>query len=93
MSEHGRLSSLKEQKMRDNYGIDLVSLKGKNVKGIFKAAFADPAPYSEYDQIIGKYLSQAADQTASGSVDINTALRQAEAAANKAIAGLKAEGK
>jgi multiple sugar transport system substrate-binding protein len=86
MSQNGTFSILKDQKIKDSYGTQLKSLQGKNVKGVFKNKFSEGSPLSPYDNLIRKHITNALDQVYSGEKDINTALRDAEEAANKELA-------
>jgi multiple sugar transport system substrate-binding protein len=86
MSKWGRMSSLKDAKAKETYGVNLQSLKGINVQAIINYK-PTPAPsYSRYSIIAQKPLNQGWGKALSGSTDINTALREAEEEANKAIA-------
>jgi multiple sugar transport system substrate-binding protein len=86
MNKGGRLSSLKDLKIRETFGSNLVSLKGVDLQSIFNYQAADIPTFSPYDGLVSKQLDAALKDVTSGKSDINTALRTAEDAANKAIA-------
>jgi len=74
----GRVSLLKDPKFQQAYGADMPILKGKHLEGIFKSKPA-PAPrlstyYSKAAGILETHFRQYVD----GTVDENTALRDAE---------------
>ena len=85
LTKHGRVTGLKDPRLKEGFGSALQSLKGKNVGAIF---YNQPAPNRYHDQfsdIAKKQLAPAMNKVTSGQTDINTALREAEEAANKAI--------
>jgi multiple sugar transport system substrate-binding protein len=86
MNKGGRLSSLKDMKIRQSFGSNLVSLKGVDLQPIFNYQAADILSFSPYDGLVTKQLDSAMKDVTGGKNDINTALRNAEDAANKAIA-------
>ncbi|MCC2684793.1 MAG: family 1 extracellular solute-binding protein [Paenibacillaceae bacterium] len=90
-SKSGRISSLKDDKYKQNFGQDLITLNGKNVQAIFKNKFGPNAKPSKYDPLVTKELNQALKDALAGT-DINSALRSAQERANKAIAEAKASG-
>lgn len=89
MTRNGRMSSLKDPKMKEAFGTKLSTYPGRNFSGIFKSPAAPDYPRTDYDDIVGKYITAAANNYASGKVDLNTALRQAEEQASKEIEALK----
>jgi multiple sugar transport system substrate-binding protein len=68
-----------------DYTKDLKVYDGKNLAGIFKATPAPVPPGTIYDNKIYKILNDAQKDMAQKGTDINTVLRQADEAANKAI--------
>jgi hypothetical protein len=60
-----------------------------DVSSIFYNKYAPENPYSEYNDIVTKQLNAAINNVITKKVDANTALREAEEAANKAIAAEK----
>jgi hypothetical protein len=78
MSQAGMLGALKDPKYKENFGIKLNSLKGKNVKGMMKSEFAPMVRPSQYTNLARAVMNKASDKIATGALDINTALQQAE---------------
>jgi multiple sugar transport system substrate-binding protein len=91
VSKDARVSALKDDKYKKVFGQNLQTLKGKNVQAIFKNKFGPNAKPSKYDPLVSTELSAALKDALAGT-DINTALREAEERANKAIAEEKAAG-
>lgn len=85
ITEHGRFTSLSDQTIKDMYGVNMKSLEGKNIKAVFQSAFAPPYPPTEYDKFVTPHLNAAVKSVIEGEMDINSALRQAEEAANRDI--------
>jgi hypothetical protein len=79
------LTSLKDQKYQQSFGEEIKSLKGKNVGAIFKMEPAPVPGLTLYDGIARGEAGTAANNVVKGAVDINTALRTAEEAANQKI--------
>lgn len=84
-AKQGRVTPLKDPQFRLAFGTGRDALKGKNVQGIFKSR---PVKYP----IASKYRSKAEaivgtkfNQYVAGSVDVNTALAQAEEEINKMV--------
>ncbi|MCC2684602.1 MAG: family 1 extracellular solute-binding protein, partial [Paenibacillaceae bacterium] len=86
MSKWGRLSSLKDAKAKEAFGVNLQSLKGVHVQSITSYAVTPDLSYSPYSILAQKPLNQALGKALSGATDINTALREADESANQAIA-------
>jgi multiple sugar transport system substrate-binding protein len=87
-SRKGLPTVLKDDKIKKQMGED-TPFSGKHFGAQYYNKLAPISVKSEYDDVVlGIYLKQEAD-LALGNVDINTALRTAEEAANKAVAELK----
>jgi multiple sugar transport system substrate-binding protein len=86
MAKSGRLGSLKDPKSRDKFGEDMKSLKGVNLKPMVNYKPTPEPSFSRYDDLAGKQVNPAFNKALAGTVDINTALREAEDLANKDIA-------
>jgi multiple sugar transport system substrate-binding protein len=86
MSQNARPPVLKDIEVQNVFGQNYGSLKGKNVAAPFKYKHMPINVAANYDAIVNKHINNAAAQVLKG-VDINTALREAEEAANKEIAG------
>ncbi|CAG7652146.1 ABC transporter substrate-binding protein [Paenibacillus allorhizosphaerae] len=85
-----RISSLKDDKYKKEFGANLKSLNGKNVQAIFKNKYGTGPLPTKYDAVAEKAVSAASQKVNKGEADINSALRAAEEAANKEIDSLKA---
>jgi multiple sugar transport system substrate-binding protein len=91
VSKAARVSSLKNEKYKQVFGSDLKSLQGKNVQAIFKNKYGrNPVP-TRYDSLVEKETTAALNAFIAGT-DLNTALREAEERANKAIEAAKQAG-
>jgi multiple sugar transport system substrate-binding protein len=89
ITQNGRLTALKDQKIKESFGKELKSVSGKNVVSIFKSVPALSPPTTSYDGLANKELNATAKKVLESGVDVNTALRDAEERANKAIAAEK----
>ena len=85
-----RISSLKDDKYKKEFGANVAALKGKNVQAIFKNKYGTSPLPTKYDSVAEKAVSAALQKVTKGEADINSALRAAEEAANKEIDSLKA---
>jgi multiple sugar transport system substrate-binding protein len=85
IAKRDRIPGLKDQKIRDLFGTSLKSLEGKNVKAVFATTPAPSPPAAKYESEVKDEVTKASSQVAKGQIDVNTALRQAEEAANQAI--------
>ncbi|MCC2685458.1 MAG: family 1 extracellular solute-binding protein [Paenibacillaceae bacterium] len=86
---NGKRASLRDPELQKVYGKDFSSLNGKHVSSIFYNKYAPQYPYTEYNDIVTKQLNAAINNVITKQVDANTALREAEEAANRAIAAEK----
>ncbi|RKN62797.1 ABC transporter substrate-binding protein [Paenibacillus ginsengarvi] len=87
VSRSGRVSALANPEMTKGFGADLESLKGKHIEGIFKTVPAKLRVPSEFDVDFARaQLREAGKNVALQKADVNTALRQAQEAADKMIA-------
>ncbi|MCC2685393.1 MAG: family 1 extracellular solute-binding protein [Paenibacillaceae bacterium] len=86
ITQNGRLSALKDPKIKEQFGKDLKSIQGKNVASIFKSVPALSPPATDYDALANKELNAAVKKVLSNAADANSALREAEEKANQAIA-------
>ncbi|CAG7614591.1 ABC transporter substrate-binding protein [Paenibacillus allorhizosphaerae] len=84
-NKEGRLTVLKDNAIRDQYGANLKQLSGKNVKAVTSLQPARPRPFTLYDDYVVTQLSTALQRATLDNVDINTALREAGELANKDI--------
>lgn len=85
LSQYGKITALNSEAIRKQFGTKYELVKGKNIEAIFKHQTA-PLPYStNYEKLASPELNIAGTNVASGSKDVNTALREAEERANKKI--------
>lgn len=89
-SKKGIMTVLKDESIKKTIGQD-TKFKDKNFKSIFYNKFAPAAPKTVYDIAVEKAYSAQLGDISLGKIDINTALRTAEEAANKAIAEQKSK--
>ncbi|MDF2721994.1 MAG: extracellular solute-binding protein family 1 [Paenibacillus sp.] len=85
VNKNGRLSGLKDKKLQQLFGEELISLKGKNKEAITKTNPAPLPPITVYDGLARTQMSSAADEVLTQKNDMNTALRNAEEKANQLI--------
>lgn len=86
LSAKGLMPVLNDPAVMEQFGAEAPSLQGKQVKAMFPGKFAAPAIKTKFQQIATAPVTNAFNQVVSGTKDINTALREAEEAADKAIA-------
>jgi multiple sugar transport system substrate-binding protein len=86
MSKAARPAVLKDDAIKKAFGQDYASLKGKNIAAPFKYKHQPINRGSVYDSLVNPEINKAADEMVKGEKDVNTALREAEERANKAIA-------
>jgi multiple sugar transport system substrate-binding protein len=84
-NREGRLTVLKDEAIRNQYGANLKELSGKNVKAVTSLQPAKPRPFTLYDDYVVTELSNALQKTVINNVDLNTALREAGELADKKI--------
>jgi multiple sugar transport system substrate-binding protein len=81
----GKPPVLADKSLRTQFAADIPYVQGKNVQALFKSTPAKIPPYSKYNDIVLNSINAAFQDVYSGKADINSALRQAEAAANEKI--------
>jgi multiple sugar transport system substrate-binding protein len=89
----GRLTALADESIRKDFGADVEVLKGKNLAGALKVKPAKMIPPHAYNALIDGKLNAVVPDLAKGTKDINTLLREAQEAADKAIAEAEAAKK
>lgn len=82
----GRLTVLADENIRKDFGADIELLRGKNIQGALQVKPAMMIPPHEYNAMIGNALDAVRADLALGTKDINTLLREAQEAADQAIA-------
>ncbi|MCC2686929.1 MAG: family 1 extracellular solute-binding protein, partial [Paenibacillaceae bacterium] len=94
VAQHGYVPALTDADVRKHYGELSQSLKGKHINALF--AYPNN-PRTEYHilqvDVADKNLKQSITAVIQNGVDINTALRQADEATNKAVAEWAAKQK
>jgi multiple sugar transport system substrate-binding protein len=85
ISRQGKLSILKDKKIRDAFGTDLDFLKGKNIQAIYKTTPAESFVPTKYDSLGMGVINEALDDIVKNGKDVNTALREAEEKLNMRI--------
>ncbi|MCC2686577.1 MAG: extracellular solute-binding protein family 1 [Paenibacillaceae bacterium] len=90
-SKGGRVSSLTDAEVSKSYGAELSTLKGKHLDAIFKVKPSKLQYPSEFNDVVQPTLVAAFKDVILNGKDINTALREAQDAADKAIAEKKAQ--
>nr|WP_274381447.1 extracellular solute-binding protein [Paenibacillus mesophilus] len=83
----GKVSTLKDAKYKQQYGKDLPELQGKRIDSIFKSVPAPAPQYSRFYPKAAEILRWNYVDYMNNKKDINTALRDAEEAINKHVAG------
>ncbi|RKN83983.1 extracellular solute-binding protein [Paenibacillus ginsengarvi] len=89
----GRLTALADENIRKDFAAGVDVLKGKNVQGALKVKPAKMIPPHAYNATIDNFFNATAADLAKGTKDINTLLREAQEAADKAIAEAEAAKK
>lgn len=85
ITESGRFTSLKNEAIRNRYGVNMKSMQGKNISVVFKSQFAQPFKPTPYDSFVNTQLNEAVKKLVAGSADVNTLIREAEDTANRNI--------
>lgn len=85
-AKQGRVPIIKSNEVIEQFGADLPFLEGTNyAHAVFNEKIAAPIRVTKYDGIARNQLSSLITKTATEDIDLNTALREAEEAINKAI--------
>jgi multiple sugar transport system substrate-binding protein len=79
--KNARRSVLNDPSLNSSFGEVLKSLKGKNVNAFFNDLPAPTVPATKYDDQMWKIINDAMKQVLEKGVDVNTALRDAQEAA------------
>lgn len=85
MNKRGRKSTLKDPKMKESFGANMNSIKGKNVNAVYFGTPAVTRLTNKYAIITRGEANTAINKVVKDGLDINTVLRQAEEDANKKI--------
>jgi multiple sugar transport system substrate-binding protein len=85
-NKRGRLTTLEDDKVKQNFGDDLVTFNGKNKAAILKSSPSSIQPSTRFEVITRQELNKIVNQAVADNTDVNTVLRQAEEQANKLLA-------
>jgi multiple sugar transport system substrate-binding protein len=84
-NKDGRLTVLKDEKIRNQFGANIKELAGKHIQAVTALKPAKPRPFTLYDDYVVTNLANGFTDVVTGKKDVNTALRDSEEAANKVI--------
>jgi multiple sugar transport system substrate-binding protein len=87
---NGMLPALDKEEIKQQFGNQMAQFEGKNVQAIFKSQPAPKYPMHRFDSIVMGAFTSAFKDVESGAKDVNTALRDANEAANLKIREKKA---
>jgi multiple sugar transport system substrate-binding protein len=85
LSANGKMPVLLDKEVQQAFGTKLPILKGRNTTAVFKHKMADLPYTNRFNRLALLEMIGAGNNVLSGTADINTALRDAEEKANKAI--------
>ncbi|MDB5083956.1 MAG: transporter substrate-binding protein [Bacilli bacterium] len=85
LARNGYLSALTDPDLQKSFGANSPELKGKNLQAIFKSNPVPVLPMTSYDGLAQNEIFKYVTLVETGKLDVNTALRQANDAANKDI--------
>jgi multiple sugar transport system substrate-binding protein len=85
----GKLTTLNNSAITEQFGADLPFAKGKNLQGILKGTNAKMVVQTDYNRFVWGALNRSFRTVYDGKQDVNSALRQAEEEAAKLIAAEK----
>lgn len=89
LSKLGNATALSDKSIRASFGDELIELKGKNVKALLPNKMALPITWNNHTIVSQTAVTKAFADVLLGAKDTNTALREAQEGAEKAIAELK----
>ncbi|MDF2721664.1 MAG: family 1 extracellular solute-binding protein [Paenibacillus sp.] len=93
MARKGRIpAALQFSQFQNDLAADAPNLKNKNWAGVFKAKRRVGPPITPYQTTVSSVLATANKRLATEKIDINTLMRELQAAADAAIATEKAKG-
>lgn len=91
MTRNGRLTVLNNEAIQKQFGSELPVMKGKDLSAALKSKPARMVPPTDYDVISSTFLAQGLSSMLANKKDLNTALRDAQEAADKKIAEERAK--
>lgn len=83
------LPSINNDSLMKQFGMEYPLFQTKNLTGVFKSTPRQPHKAHKYDDIVRSKIREAFAEHLMGAIDVNTALRKAEEAANKEIESKK----
>ncbi|TNJ66136.1 extracellular solute-binding protein [Paenibacillus hemerocallicola] len=89
LNKSGQITALKDQSLKMTYAQDSQIYNGKNLQAIFKVSPAPLPDYSRWKSATDTFINAVAQEMALQKKDMNTALREQEERANKAMQELK----
>ncbi|MEF3305232.1 ABC transporter substrate-binding protein [Paenibacillus sp. GYB003] len=89
LTKNSRITPLKDPGLKAMFAQNSNVFEGKKLQTIFKVAPAPLPDYSKWSSAISTYTTAVAEEMALGKKDMNTAMREQEEKANKAIDELK----
>ncbi|GAA3408011.1 ABC transporter substrate-binding protein [Paenibacillus hodogayensis] len=92
VAKRGRVPSLKDPKVKESFGTDLATLKGKNTNVILNVNPANKRAFSPYNKYVSAEIAKVVPLVVNNKLDINSALRQAQDASDLAIKDAKSRG-
>jgi multiple sugar transport system substrate-binding protein len=90
LTRNTRITPLKDPALKAMYAQDAKVFEGKNLKTIFEVTPAPLPDYSKWSSIVAAHVNAVAEDMALNKKDMNTAMREQEEKANKALAEAKA---
>ncbi|TMV52829.1 extracellular solute-binding protein [Paenibacillus mesophilus] len=85
LSENGKMPVLLDKDAQQAFGTKLGILKGRNTAAVYKHKMADLPYTNRFNRVVLLEMIAAGNNVLNGTADMNTALRNAEEKANKAI--------
>ena len=79
---------IRDRSFLDTFGSEVPYLQGKNAKGLVPRKYGESIPVDPYISVATSSLNNAFYEVVAGTKDINTALREAEEAANAKLSAL-----
>ncbi|CAG7645846.1 hypothetical protein PAESOLCIP111_05036 [Paenibacillus solanacearum] len=93
LAKGGAVPAIKDAEARSHFGQDFKTLQGKNVQAIFKNVYGTMGKPTRYDDVVKTAVQSALDKMIKDKLDVNTTIRYAQEAADKAIEAEKARTK
>lgn len=92
-ARQGKIVALKDKAWTKEFGVEEPTLKGLNVGGIIPKTYGEVVVNHRYAPTAKNHLNSKFREVIKGNTDVNSALRDAEEAANKAIEDLERQRK